>query len=83
MIDSKKVKGMLLGGALCLAALALLIINGFGEAENIEQQVQAGETIVDDSAAEPAYIKAYTEFLLNVDNSQQDGFPIRGYYLLR
>lgn len=81
MIDSKKGKRMLLGGALCLAALALLIINRFDEAENTEQQVQAGETIVDDSAAEPAYVKAYTEFLLNVDDSQQEGFPIRGYYL--
>lgn len=81
MIDSKKIKRMLLGGALCLAALALLIINRFDEAENIEQQVQEKETIVDDSAAEPAYVKAYTEFLLNVDDSQQEGFPIRGYYL--
>lgn len=29
----------------------------------------------------PAYVKAYTDFLLSVNNDEEQAFPIRGYYL--
>lgn len=41
---------------------------------------EKGETLKDDE--NPAYLEAYTEFLLDEDINQGQDFPIRGYYLL-
>lgn len=38
------------------------------------------ETVLADNE-KPAYIKAYTEFLLHADIDPEPGFPIRGYYV--
>lgn len=60
----------------CLVGVLYLFLVFF---RVISVQQSSGQGLQDDE--KPAYVKAYTEFLLSADIDQGHDFPIRGYYL--
>lgn len=75
----------LLGAALCLLLVFGYITarNGSDRQEIADREIQPESIVPDDMSddEETAYIKAYTEFLLEETIDQGHDFPIRGYYL--
>ncbi len=68
-------------GGLCLLLVSFYIIFGDVFGETVSGELSSEEKTESWDDGEPAYVKAYTEFLLAADIDQDGAFPIRGYYL--